>query len=136
MQDAINLQQVLILAGQRRPLIVKGAEVEVKTSYGWNHVKGDVTEAEHLPWPMMSRVVRESHEVTLMIGCPVGSREITSSFHFWVSCGEPPLQYVYVQVNGMSNLQRHIQEHGKEGLELRSKECWSHGLPLALMFRA
>lgn len=30
-------------------------------------------------------------------------------------------------------LQRHIQEQGKEGSELRGMECRSHDLPLALM---
>jgi hypothetical protein len=77
--------------------------MEVKTSYAWNRVKIVVTEAEHLPSPMMSRVVRESHVVTLMTGCPVGSKEMTSSFHFWVSCGEPQITSLiraqYVQVN-------------------------------------
>jgi hypothetical protein len=36
----------------------------------------------------------------------------------------------------MSYLQRHIQEQGKEGSELRSMECRCHYLPLALMVRA
>lgn len=40
----INLQQVLILARQLGLLIVKGAEVKVKTSYAWHHVKNVVTE--------------------------------------------------------------------------------------------
>jgi hypothetical protein len=87
----INLQQVLILTCLLGLLIVKGAEVEVKTSYTWNHVKTVFTEAEHLPSPMISRVVRESHVVMLMTGCPVGSKEMTSSFHFWVSCEEPQI---------------------------------------------
>lgn len=99
----INLQQVLIVACHLGLLIVKRAEVEVKTSYTWNHVKIIVTEAEHSPSPMMSRVVRESHVVTLMTGCPVGSNEITSSFHFWVSCEEPQITSLirvqYVQAN-------------------------------------
>ena len=77
--------------------------MEVKTGYAWNRVKTVVTEAEHLPSPMMSRVVRESHVVTLMTGCPVGSKEMTSSFHFWVSCKEPQITSLirvqYVQVN-------------------------------------
>lgn len=77
--------------------------MEVKTSYAWNRVKTVVTEAEHLPSPMMSRVVRESHLVTLITGCPVGSKEMTSSFHFWVSCIEPQIPSLirvqYVQVN-------------------------------------
>lgn len=110
--------------------------MEVKTSYAWNHVKTVVTEAEHLPSPMMSRVVRESHVVTLMTGCPVGSKEMTSSFHFWVSCGEPQItSLIRVQSKStrISYLQRHIQEQGKEGSELRSMECRGHDLPLALM---